>query len=134
MIVTLCSDKGSPGVTTLAVALGLVWPVQRLVLEADPAGGDLAFRMRQPGGGGPLGPDPSAGLPHPERQVTARRVGLQHQPLHRPHQAQCHRQGGHPRGPLVRAQGDDHDRTAITATRPVVTWRSGCGTPTAGDP
>ena len=60
MIVTLCSDKGSPGVTTLAVALGLVWPVPRLVLEADPAGGDLAFRMRHTDGGGPLNPDPSA--------------------------------------------------------------------------
>jgi len=60
MIVTLCSDKGSPGVTTLAVALGMVWPVPRLVLEADPAGGDLAFRMRHTDGGGPLNPDPSA--------------------------------------------------------------------------
>jgi hypothetical protein len=60
VIVTLCSDKGSPGVTTLAVALGLVWPVRRLVLEADPAGGDLAFRMRHTDGGGPLNPDPSA--------------------------------------------------------------------------
>ena len=60
MIVTLCSDKGSPGVTTLAVALGLVWPTPRLVLEADPAGGDLAFRMRHTDGGGPLNPDPSA--------------------------------------------------------------------------
>ena len=49
MIVTVCSDKGSPGVTTLAVAIGLVWPVPRLVLEADPAGGDLAFRMRRTG-------------------------------------------------------------------------------------
>lgn len=60
MIVTVCSDKGSPGVTTLAVAIGLVWPVPRLVLEADPAGGDLAFRMRRTDGGGPLLPEPSA--------------------------------------------------------------------------
>jgi hypothetical protein len=29
----------------------MVWPGQRLVLEADPSGGDLAFRARQPGGG-----------------------------------------------------------------------------------
>ena len=73
MIVTLCSDKGSPGVTTLAVALGLVWPVPRLVLEADPAGGDLAFRMRHTDGGGPLNPDPSAAT-----LAAAVRAGLAH--------------------------------------------------------
>ena len=49
VIVSVCSDKGSPGVTTLAVALGLVWPGERVVLEADTAGGDLAFRLRPAG-------------------------------------------------------------------------------------
>ena len=51
MIVGVCADKGSPGATTLALALAMVWPGQRLVLEADPSGGDLAFWARQPGGG-----------------------------------------------------------------------------------
>lgn len=50
MIVAVCSDKGSPGVTTFALALGLAWPGERLVLEADPAGGDLMFRLHRPGG------------------------------------------------------------------------------------
>jgi hypothetical protein len=50
MILAVCADKGSPGVTTLATALGLVWPIDRVVLEADPSGGDLAFRLRSPRG------------------------------------------------------------------------------------
>jgi MinD-like ATPase involved in chromosome partitioning or flagellar assembly len=43
----LCSAKGSPGVTTLICALGAAWPVERevVVLECDPAGGDLAARF-----------------------------------------------------------------------------------------
>lgn len=48
MIVAVCSSKGSPGVTTAALALALAWPGPRLVLEADPSGGDLAFRGRDP--------------------------------------------------------------------------------------
>ena len=42
VIVSVCSDKGSPGVSTLATVLGLVWPGQRVVVEADTAGGDLS--------------------------------------------------------------------------------------------
>lgn len=51
MIVAVCSTKGSPGVTTAAVALALAWPSPRVVLEADPSGGDLAFRGRDPNTG-----------------------------------------------------------------------------------
>ncbi len=45
--VALCSAKGSPGVTTLATALGAVWPATRSVVlaECDPSGGDLAARF-----------------------------------------------------------------------------------------
>ena len=43
--VALASAKGSPGVTTLALALGLVWPKPVLVGELDPAGGDLVARL-----------------------------------------------------------------------------------------
>jgi MinD-like ATPase involved in chromosome partitioning or flagellar assembly len=45
--VTLCSAKGSPGVTTLACLLGAVWPAERAVVvaECDPSGGDLAGRF-----------------------------------------------------------------------------------------
>lgn len=46
MILAVCADKGSPGVTTFVTALGMCWPEERLVLEADPSGGDLAFRAR----------------------------------------------------------------------------------------
>jgi MinD-like ATPase involved in chromosome partitioning or flagellar assembly len=46
-LVTLCSAKGSPGVTTLACVLGAVWPAGRAVVvaECDPSGGDLAGRF-----------------------------------------------------------------------------------------
>ena len=45
--VTLCSAKGSPGVTTLSCVLGAVWPAERAVVvaECDPSGGDLAGRF-----------------------------------------------------------------------------------------
>jgi MinD-like ATPase involved in chromosome partitioning or flagellar assembly len=45
--VTLCSAKGSPGVTTLSCVLGAVWPADRAVVvaECDPSGGDLAGRF-----------------------------------------------------------------------------------------
>ncbi|SFO05400.1 carbon monoxide dehydrogenase maturation protein [Amycolatopsis rubida] len=52
MLIALCSVKGSPGVTTLAVALAVKWPqtenTRRLVAEVDPAGGDLAMRFGLP--------------------------------------------------------------------------------------
>ena len=41
-LVALASVKGSPGVTITALALAATWPArERLLLEADPAGGDL---------------------------------------------------------------------------------------------
>lgn len=53
MLITVASIKGSPGVTSLAVALAARWPTPgAVVVEADPAGGDLAFRFghrREPG-------------------------------------------------------------------------------------
>ncbi|GLZ31983.1 hypothetical protein Lesp02_41710 [Lentzea sp. NBRC 105346] len=48
MLVALCSLKGSPGVTTLALALAARWPGSSIVVEADPAGGDLLARFRLP--------------------------------------------------------------------------------------
>ena len=46
--ISVCSAKGSPGVTTIACALGAVWPAERrvAVAECDPSGGDLAARFR----------------------------------------------------------------------------------------
>lgn len=49
-LVALAADKGSPGVTTTAVALGALWPRRAVVAELDPSGGDLALRLRAPGG------------------------------------------------------------------------------------
>ncbi|MEV4731900.1 hypothetical protein [Saccharopolyspora sp. NPDC049426] len=40
-LVTVLSAKGSPGVTTGIAALATVWPDRLLVVDADPAGGDL---------------------------------------------------------------------------------------------
>jgi hypothetical protein len=47
-LVALCSLKGSPGVTTSAVGLAARWPAgeQPLLVECDPAGGDLLARYR----------------------------------------------------------------------------------------
>jgi cellulose biosynthesis protein BcsQ len=47
-LIALASAKGTPGATTAAVALGAVWPRRALVVEADPAGGDLAARFHLP--------------------------------------------------------------------------------------
>jgi hypothetical protein len=49
VIVAVCADKGGPGVTTLSTALALAWPGERILLEADPSGGDMALRMRLSG-------------------------------------------------------------------------------------
>ncbi|MFG2002513.1 hypothetical protein ACGFNU_25490 [Spirillospora sp. NPDC048911] len=56
-LIALAADKGAPGVTTAAVALGAVWPRPVLVAECDQAGGDLVYRLpaaaagdAQPGG------------------------------------------------------------------------------------
>ena len=48
MLLAVCSLKGSPGVTTLCLALAARWtgPHQPVVIEADPAGGDLVARFR----------------------------------------------------------------------------------------
>ncbi len=53
-LIVLAADKGAPGVTTAATALGAVWPRPVLLAECDPAGGDLAYRL--PGAGGMLNP------------------------------------------------------------------------------
>ncbi len=46
-VVSICSIKGAPGVTTLACLIGATWPDHRraLVAEADVSGGDLAARF-----------------------------------------------------------------------------------------
>jgi len=47
-LVAMCSLKGSPGVTTAALGLAAGWPSaeQPVVVECDPAGGDLLGRFR----------------------------------------------------------------------------------------
>lgn len=55
-LVVLAAGKGAPGVTTTAVALAAVWPCPAVLVEADPAGGDLVYRL--PGADGqPLAQD-----------------------------------------------------------------------------
>jgi hypothetical protein len=51
MLIGLASVKGSPGVTSTALALAAAWPRQVVLLEADLAGGDLAYRCRAAHGG-----------------------------------------------------------------------------------
>lgn len=55
--VAVCSAKGSPGVSTACLALSLMWPKPVVLVDADPAGGDLLpgfFRGEQPAGRGVL--------------------------------------------------------------------------------
>ena len=49
-LVTVCSGKGAPGVTSAALALTAAWPRPVLLLEVDPSGGDIALRCRAAGG------------------------------------------------------------------------------------
>lgn len=62
VIVALCADKGGAavalGVSTVTVALARQWPGERLVLEADPSGGDGLFRLTRVDGS-PLHPEPT---------------------------------------------------------------------------
>ncbi|MFD4756528.1 MULTISPECIES: hypothetical protein [unclassified Streptomyces] len=58
-LIALAADKGSPGVTTAAVALAAIWPRRVLLAETDPAGGDLVYRSAA-AHGGQL--DPNLGL------------------------------------------------------------------------
>jgi hypothetical protein len=58
-LIALFSDKGSPGVTTSALALASVWPRRVALAELDPAGGDLALRLTDPAGRPILMPEPS---------------------------------------------------------------------------
>lgn len=51
MLVSLFSFKGSPGVTSTALTLAAAWPRPVVLLEADPAGGDLAYRCSAALGG-----------------------------------------------------------------------------------
>ena len=57
MLVALLSLKGSPGVTTAALALAGFWPGDRptRVIEADPAGGDVRCWFQIPGDAGLAG-------------------------------------------------------------------------------
>jgi hypothetical protein len=59
MFIVVCSAKGSPGATSVALALAAIWQGSTPVLiEADPSGGDLAYRCRHRDGG-PLAATPS---------------------------------------------------------------------------
>ena len=52
MLTVVCSAKGSPGVTSAALALAAAWADGTPVLiEADSSGGDLAYRCRHRDGG-----------------------------------------------------------------------------------
>lgn len=59
MLIALGSAKGSPGVSTLAAALGAVWHGPVVVADCDPAGGDVSLLQRDRYGQ-PL--DPERGL------------------------------------------------------------------------
>jgi hypothetical protein len=50
VLIAVCCDRGAPGSTTTALALGLASTEPTVVVEADPYGGDLALRIELPDG------------------------------------------------------------------------------------
>jgi MinD-like ATPase involved in chromosome partitioning or flagellar assembly len=44
-LIALTAGKGSPGVTTTAIALAAVWPREAVLADCDAAGGDVALRL-----------------------------------------------------------------------------------------
>ena len=73
MLIAVCADKGSPGVTSTAAVLTAAWPRPVVLVEMDPSGGDLVLCARH-ALGGPLAPAPNlltlaaavrAGTPEP---------------------------------------------------------------------
>jgi hypothetical protein len=50
-LVAIASAKGSPGVTTTALALGALWPRPVVVAECDASGADVPLRMESASGG-----------------------------------------------------------------------------------
>jgi hypothetical protein len=56
-LIALASVKSSPGVTTAALALASMWKTagRRLLLEADPGGGDLGLWLGLPADSGLAG-------------------------------------------------------------------------------
>jgi hypothetical protein len=69
-LLALCSAKGSPGVSTLAVGIAALWPRPAALVDLDPAGSDLIWRYRDELGE-PL--DPGRGLL--SLGATVRRAG-----------------------------------------------------------
>src|SRR6266536_5496174 len=82
-VVAVAADKGSPGVTTAALAIAAVWPRPVLLAECDAAGGDLLYRLPAADGGRL---DPQRGL---LSLAIASRRGIQ------PHQVWRHTQKLH---------------------------------------
>jgi hypothetical protein len=58
-LIIVAGDKGSPGVTTTALALAAAWPRRAVLAECDPHGGDLVYRLSAEGGGAL---DPNTGM------------------------------------------------------------------------
>ncbi len=55
-LLAVCSAKGSPGASTLAMGLAALWPHACVLADLDPAGSDLIWRYRDEAGQ-PLDPD-----------------------------------------------------------------------------
>lgn len=59
MLVAVCADKGAPGATTTALAMGARWPGDSVVVvECDESGGDIGLRLHRRDGQ-PLTPRPT---------------------------------------------------------------------------
>jgi len=81
-VLALYSVKGAPGTSTAAMLLAALWPRPALLVDADPAGGDIGLRLPAPDGR-PL--DLSRGLltllPVARRALPSERVLEHAQPV-----------------------------------------------------
>ena len=46
-LIAITGGKGAAGVTTTGTVLAAVWPSVAVLADCDPAGGDLAWRLRR---------------------------------------------------------------------------------------
>ncbi|MDN5898565.1 MAG: hypothetical protein L0H74_00680 [Brachybacterium sp.] len=106
MLFAICSDRGSPGCTTVALALASARGLPAVVVEADPYGGDLALRLRPDGNERhPLPPTPTVlgiGAGRSVQQPPAGPIGLPSQDSAAQQHLDLWRGGSHTLSQMVR--------------------------------
>jgi hypothetical protein len=132
MLVAVGSLKASPGATTFALALAACWPAgtERVLVECDPSGGDLAARYQLPPAPGLISlaaagrhtPDPDVIGQHVQRLPGG--LGVVLAPPH----------AGQARAAVEMLAGTDGGVLAATRGLPGMVVLADCGRLEAGSP